>query len=75
MHVKTLCGKTITLEASTTDTIEAIKIKIQEEEGIPPEQQCLIFAEQQLEDHHTLQDYGIEGTTMVYLVLKSGGKQ
>ena len=75
--MKTLTGKTIALEASNTDTIETVKTMIQEKEGIPPEQQCLFFAEQQLEDCNTLYDYGIKldrNCCIVHLVLKSGGK-
>ena len=74
-YVKTLSGKTVTLKVAHSDSIEDVKAKIQDREGIPADQQRLIFAGRQLGENHTLSYYSIpqEATLCMVLRLRGGG--
>jgi ubiquitin len=73
IFVRTITGKNLTLEVDPTDSVKALKEKIQEKEAIPESQQRLIFAGKQLADERTMADYNVQNSAQISLMLRLVG--
>ena len=73
IKVKTLTGKEIEIDIDPADKIERVKERVEEKEGIPPQQQRLIFGGRQMADEKTVKDYNIEAGSVLHLVLALRG--
>lgn len=73
VYIKTLTGKTLMINVDQNESIEGLKEKIQEKEGIPPDQQRIIFAGQELSDEKHFEDYSIKKEATLHLVIRLRG--